>query len=56
MYAAMIVSEVYGKQSAVMDNSIINNTLTTIIGKQIASAISIAVNLASAAIPAGEES
>ena len=52
MYASMLAAEVFGKQSAVMDNSIITNTLSTVIGKQISMAITIAMNLVSAAIPA----
>ena len=51
MYASMLVAETYGMRSAVIGNSIIN-ALTTVISKQIASAISIAVNIASSAIPA----
>ena len=52
MYASMLVAETYGMQSAVIGNSIISNALTTVISKQIASAISFAVNIASSAIPA----
>ena len=48
----MLVAETYGMRSAVIGNSIISNALTTVISKQIASAISIAVNIASSAIPA----
>ena len=51
MYASMLVSEVYGMQSAVIGNSIISNAFATVIAKQVATAVSIAVNLASAAIP-----
>ena len=51
MYASMLVAEVYGMQSAVIGNSIISNALATVIAKQVATAVSIAVNLASAAIP-----
>ena len=51
MYASMLVAETYGMRSAVIGNSIISNALTTVISKQIASAISIAVNIASSAIP-----
>lgn len=51
MYASMLVAEVYGMQSAVIGNSIISNAFATVIAKQVATAVSIAVNLASAAIP-----
>ena len=55
MYASMLVAEVYGMQSAVIGNSIISNALSTVITKQIATAVSIAINLASAAIPSGND-
>ena len=51
----MLVAEVYGMQSAVIGNSIISNALSTVITKQIATAVSIAINLASAAIPSGND-
>ena len=55
MYASMLVSEVYGKESAVMGNAIISNTISSVIAKQISVAISVAVNLASAAVPGDDE-
>ena len=55
MYASMLVAEVYGMQSAVIGNSIISNALSTVITKQIATAVSIAINLASAAIPSDND-
>ena len=56
MYASMLASEVFGRQYAVMDNSVMSNILSGVIAKQISLAISIATNLASAAIPKGNES
>ena len=55
MYASMLASEVFGRQSAVMDNSVMSNILSGVIVKQISVAISITANLASAAIPKGKE-
>ena len=55
MYASMLVADVYGMQTAVIGNSLISHAMTTVITKQIASAISIAVNLATMAIPEGDK-
>ena len=41
--------------SAIIGNSIISNALSTVIAKQIATAISISSNLISMAIPKGDE-
>ena len=54
MFASMLVSEVYGLQSDVIGNSIMSNALSAVIAKQIATAISVGVNLATMAIPKGE--
>ena len=56
IYASMLTSEVFGKQSAVLDNSVMNNIFKGAIAKQISLAITIATNLASAAIPEGQGS
>lgn len=55
MYASMLVADVYGMQTAVIGNSLISHAMATVITKQIASAISIAVNLATMAIPKGDK-
>lgn len=55
MYASMLVADVYGMQTAVIGNSLISHAMATVITKQIASAISIAVNLATMAIPEGDK-
>ena len=55
MYASMLVADVYGLQTAVIGNSLISHAMATVITKQIASAISIAVNLATMAIPKGDK-
>ena len=55
MYAAMLVSEVYGLRSDIIGNSIMTNALSAVIGKQIAAAISLGVNLVSMAIPAAAD-
>lgn len=55
VYASMLVSDVYGMDSAIIGNSIISNALSTVIAKQIATAISISSNLISMAIPKGDE-
>ena len=51
MYASMLVSDVYGMPSAIIGNSIMSNALTTVIAKQIATAVSISVNLVSFLLP-----
>ena len=50
MYASMLAAGVYGRHPEVIDNSVLSNTMSTIIAKQIASAISVAANIASAAL------
>lgn len=55
MYASMLAAEVYGKQSPVIGNSIISNTISAVIAKQISLAATISFNLISAVIPKGDD-
>ena len=54
VYASMLVSDVYGMDSAIIGNSIISNAISNVIAKQIATAISLSTNFVSMLIPDGE--
>ena len=54
VYASMLVSDVYGMDSAIIGNSIISNALSNVIAKQIATAISLSTNFISMLIPDGD--